>query len=155
MIDLDRHDLALLARLQHDGRATHQALADAIHLSASQVGRRIQRLEDLGLLERCVWLLRPAKLGLDVTAFTRVSLDRHTEADADAFIRALGEMREVLECYSVTGPHDFLLKVVAADLASFSRFMMQRLMRAPGVRSVESTVVLREIKRTTELPLPS
>lgn len=153
MLSLDRIDLELLGALQRDGRATNPALGESVHLSASQVSRRIQRLEDAGLIDRCVTLLRAARLGLTVTAFTRVSLERHGEAGNDAFDRAVQLMPEVLECYSVTGPYDYQLRIVAADLEAFAQFMMHRLMRLPGVRSVESSVALQEIKRTTELPL--
>ncbi len=153
MPTLDRTDLQLLAALQRDGRVTNPELGEQVHLSASQVSRRIQRLEEAGLIDRRVTLLRPGKVGLTVTAFTRVSLERHGEARNDAFDRAVALMPEVLECYSVTGPYDYQLRIVAADLEAFAQFMMHRLMRLPGVRSVESSVVLQEIKRTTELPL--
>ncbi len=153
MITLDRTDFQLLAALQRDGRATNPALGERIHLSASQVSRRIQRLEDAGLIDRYVTLLRPVRLGLTVIAYTRVSLERHGEAQNEDFNRAIQLLPEVLECYSVTGPYDYLLRIVSADLASFAQFMLHKLMRVPGVRGVESSVVLQEIKRTTELPL--
>jgi len=153
MLELDRIDLQLLEALQRDGRATNPALGEAVHLSASQVSRRIQRLEQAGLIDRSVTLLRASKVGLTVTAFTRVSLERHGEAHNHGFDRAVMLMPEVLECYSVTGPYDYMLRIVAADLEAFAQFMMHRLMRLPGVRSVEYSVVLQEIKRTTELPL--
>lgn len=153
MLDLDRVDIQLLEALQHDGRATNQALGERVHLSASQVSRRVQRLEDAGLIDRCVTLLRASRVGLTVTAFTRVTLERHGESQNDAFDRTVRLMPEVLECYSVTGPYDYQLRIVSADLESFAQFMMHRLMRLPGVRGVESSVVLQEIKRTTELPL--
>ena len=151
--DLDRIDIQILEALQHDGRATNQALGERVHLSASQVSRRVQRLEEAGLIDRCVTLLRANRVGLTVTAFTRVTLERHGESQNDAFDRAVRLMPEVLECYSVTGPYDYQLRIVSADLESFAQFMMHRLMRLPGVRGVESSVVLQEIKRTTELPL--
>lgn len=153
MITLDRTDFQLLAALQRDGRATNPALGERIHLSASQVSRRIQRLEDAGLIDRYVTLLRPVRLGLTVIAYTRVSLERHGEAQNEDFNRAILLLPEVLECYSVTGPYDYLLRIVSSDLASFAQFMLHKLMRVPGVRGVESSVVLQEIKRTTELPL--
>ncbi len=128
MLELDKIDIQLLAALQHDGHATNPELGERVHLSASQVSRRIQRLEEAGLIDRCVTLLRPAKVGLTVTAFTRVSLERHGEAHNDAFDRAVTLMPEVLECYSVTGPYDYQLRIVAADLAAFAQFMMHRLM---------------------------
>ena len=153
MIPLDRADLLLLDALQRDGRATNPALGERVHLSASQVSRRIQRLEEAGLIDRCVTLLRAERLGLTVIAYTRVSLERHGEAQNEDFNRAVQLLPEVLECYSVTGPYDYLLRIVSADLAAFAQFMLHKLMRVPGVRGVESSVVLQEIKRTTELPL--
>ena len=153
MIPLDRADLQLLDALQRDGRATNPALGERVHLSASQVSRRIQRLEEAGLIDRCVTLLRAERLGLTVIAYTRVSLERHGEAQNEDFNRAVQLLPEVLECYSVTGPYDYLLRIVSADLAAFAQFMLHKLMRVPGVRGVESSVVLQEIKRTTELPL--
>jgi len=100
-----------------------------------------------------VTLLRPARLGLTVIAYTRVSIEQSGEALNENFHREVALLPEVLECYSVTGPYDYLLRIVATDLAAFSDFMWNRLMRVPGVRNVESSVVLQEIKRTTELPL--
>jgi Lrp/AsnC family leucine-responsive transcriptional regulator len=154
MVTLDRFDLQLLALLQRDGRATAAALGERVGLSASQVGRRIQRLEAEHVIERCVMLLRPAALGLGVTAYTRISLERHAASQTDALVKAVRAMPEVLECHAVTGQHDYLLRIVAPDLEAFSRFMNQKLMRVPGVHSMESSIVLQEIKRTTELPLP-
>lgn len=152
-MSLDRIDLQLLAALQQDSRITNPALGEQVHLSASQVSRRLQRLEQSGFIERHVTLLRPARLGLTVIAYTRVSIEQSGEALNENFHREVALLPEVLECYSVTGPYDYLLRIVATDLAAFSDFMWNRLMRVPGVRNVESSVVLQEIKRTTELPL--
>ncbi|QDF97761.1 AsnC family transcriptional regulator [Azoarcus sp. DD4] len=152
-IDLDKFDLQLLAELQIDGHASNTTLADLIHLSPSQVSRRIQRLEQSGYIERYSALLRPAAVGLGVTAFTSVSLERHGEVHTDAFNQAVSEMDEVLECFAITGEADYMLRIVAPDLAALSEFMLHRLMRVSGVRSVKSSIVLNEIKRTTRLPL--
>lgn len=152
-MDLDKFDLQLLAQLQRDGHASNAMLADRIHLSPSQVSRRVQRLEQAGFIERYCALLRPAAVGLGVTAFTSVSLERHAETHTDTFNDAVRAMDEVLECFAVTGESDYLLRIVAPDLAALSEFMLHRLMRVAGVRSVKSNVVLAEIKRTTCLPL--
>lgn len=153
MIELDKYDLALLNQLQRDGQASNAALAELIHLSPSQVSRRIQRLEQAGLIERYAALLRPAAIGLGVTAFASVSLERHGETHTSTFDDAIADMEEVLECFAITGEADYLLRIVTPDLASLSEFMMHRLMRVAGVRSVKSNIVLNEIKRTTRLPL--
>lgn len=152
-MEIDKYDLHLLDALQRNGHASNAELAEQIHLSPSQVSRRVQRLEQAGYIERYSALLRPAAVGLGVTAFTAVSLERHAEAHTDAFNAAVAAMDEVLECFAITGEADYLLRIVAPDLAALSAFMLHRLMRLTGVRSVKSNIVLAEIKRTTRLPL--
>ena len=107
----------------------------------------------MGLIDRFVALLRREAVGLGVSAFTSVSLERHGEAQSSAFDAEIRRMPEVLECFPVTGEEDYLLRIVTPDLPSFARFMTERLMRAPGVRSVKSNIVLMSIKSTTALPL--
>ena len=153
VIDLDKFDLQLLDELQRDAHASNSALSDLVHLSPSQISRRIQRLEELGLVDGYVALLNPAALGLGVTAYTNVTLERHGESQWDAFGQSVVALEEVLECYAVSGEADYMLRVMAPDLASLSEFMMHKLLRIPGVRSVKSNLVLQKIKRTTRLPL--
>ena len=151
--DLDVFDLRLLAALQQDGRAASSALADTVGLSASQVGRRLARLEQDGVIECYAPLLQPEAVGLTVLAFSNVSLDRHAEGLVHGFEAAVMDWPEILECYSVTGEADFVLRIVAKDLKSFADFLMLRLLRIPGVRSARSSIVLDRIKQTTALPL--
>lgn len=151
--ELDAFDLRLLAALQTDGRAPSSALADRVGLSASQVSRRLARLEEDGVIERYAALLRPEAVGLGVLAFTNVSLDRHAEGLVHGFEAAVTDWPEILECYSVTGEADFVLRIVAGDLKAFADFLMLRLLRIPGVRSARSSIVLHRIKQTTALPL--
>ncbi|MBR0566250.1 Lrp/AsnC family transcriptional regulator [Azoarcus sp. L1K30] len=153
MNELDKFDLQLLDELQADGHASNAALAERIHLSPSQVSRRIQRLEQAGFIERYVALLRPAAVGLGVTAFVNVSLERHGEAHTDAFTDAVRGMDEVLECFAISGEADYLLRVMTPTLPALSDFMLHRLMRLGGVRSVKSNIALTELKRSTRLPL--
>ena len=152
--DLDVFDLRLLAALQRDGRAASSSLAENVGLSASQVSRRLARLEQDGVIERYAALLKPEAVGLTVLAFTNVSLDRHAEGLVHGFEAAVMDWPEILECYSVTGEADFVLRIVARDLKSFADFLMLRLLRIPGVRSARSSIVLHRIKQTTALPLP-
>jgi len=152
-ITVDRHDLELLAALQQDGKATNSLLGERIHLSTSQVSRRIQRLEESGAISRYAALLDPAVVGLGVIAFTSVSLGRHGDAQGSAFERAIADLPEVLECLAVTGEADYVLRIVAPDLASFSDFMVKRLLRLPGVINVKSNIALKRIKQTHVLPL--
>lgn len=152
-ITVDRHDLALLAELQRDGQATNSALGEIIHLSTSQVSRRVQRLQEAGIIDHYAAILDPAGVGLGVTAFTHVVLDRQGDAHGDKFEREIENLPEVLECFSVAGDADYILRIVAHDLAAFSEFMMKHLLRLPGVSAVKSTIALQKIKQTNVLPL--
>lgn len=150
---LDKYDISLLAALQKDAHATNQQMGDLIHLSASQVSRRIQRLQNSGLIYRYVALLDPAMLGLGVRAITYVTLTRHSGDEGLAFEREIVAVPEVLDCYSVTGESDYILQIVAADLAVLSESVLRRLTRIKGVSSIRSNIVLNCIKSSTELPL--
>ena len=150
---LDRADCKILERLQHDARASHAQLAEIAHLSAAQCYRRVRRLEESGVIDRYVALLAPHKLGFGVTAFVSVTLGGGRRQDLNKFRAIVAAIPEILECHVVTGEADFLLKVVAADLQSFSRFLLERLMEHFEVVTTKSEVSLEEIKRTTALPL--
>lgn len=150
---LDVYDLRLLSALQSEGRSPNAALAERVGLSASQVSRRLARLEDDGVVERYAALLRPEAIGLTVLAFSAVSLERQAE-QMDAFEAAVTRFPEIQECFSVTGEADFMLRIVARDLKAFADFLSQHLLRVPGVRAVRSSIVLHRIKQTTALPLP-
>jgi len=152
-ITVDRYDLELLNALQEDGRLTNAVLGERVHLSASQVSRRIQRLEELKVINRYAALLDPDIVGLGVTAFTSVTLGRHGDAQGDSFEQAIVQMPEVLECLAVTGEADYVLRIVAADLGALSEFMSKRLLRLPGVVNVKSNIALKRIKQTHVLPL--
>jgi len=150
---LDRHDIRLLAALQTNTHSTHQALGEAIHLSASQVSRRIQRLETAGFINAHVALLDPTRLGLGVRAISYVTLTRHGGDEGDSFERDILGIPEVVECFAVTGESDYILKIFAADLPALSESVLKRLTRLKGVASIRSNIVLQCIKSTTELPL--
>lgn len=150
---LDKFDISLLGALQKDAQATHQQLGELIHLSASQVSRRIQRLQASGLIRRYVALLEPALVGLGVRAITYVTLTRHSGDEGAAFEREIAAFAEVLECYSVTGESDYILQIVAASLADLSESVLRRLTRIKGVSSIRSNIVLQCIKSSTEVPL--
>lgn len=150
---LDRFDISLLAALQQDAHLTHQQLSERIHLSASQISRRIQRLQVCGILRRYVALLDPTLVGLDVRAITYVSLLRNSGNEGAAFEREIAGFNEVLECYSVTGESDYILQIVAASLSDLSDSVLSRLTRIKGVNAIRSNIVLQCIKSSTELPL--
>ncbi len=150
---LDRYDISLLAALQRNAHATNQQVGDAVHLSASQVSRRIQRLESVGLIARYVALLDPARLGLGVRAISYVTLARHGDEEGTSFERDILGIPEVVECFAVTGESDYILKIFAADLSELSDSVLKRLTRLKGVSSIRSNIVLQCVKSTTELPL--
>lgn len=150
---LDKFDISLLSALQKDAQATHQQLGEQIHLSTSQVSRRIQRLHASGMIRRYVALLDPALVGLGVRAVTYVTLTRHSGDEGTAFERDIASFPEVLECYSVTGESDYILQIVAASLADLSESVLRRLTRITGVSSIRSNIVLQCIKSSTEVPL--
>lgn len=150
---LDRTDLALLAILQREGRLPNAELAERVGLSASASLRRVQRLEQEGVLTGYAAVLDPARLGLGLQAFVRVQLARH---DTDAIAEFTGRVDgwdEVIACHALTGDMDYLLHVVVQDLEHFSRFLLDHLLNATGVADVNSSFVLRTVKQPRGLPL--
>lgn len=152
-ITIDRYDLALLDAIQRDGSATNAVLSERIHLSPSQVSRRLQRLAESGVIAGHAALLDPATVGLGVTAFAQVILERHDETRSEAFESAVADLPEVLDCYSVSGDADYVLRIVAPDLAAFSESMMKRILRLPGVAHIKTNIALQKVKQTHVLPL--
>jgi Lrp/AsnC family transcriptional regulator, leucine-responsive regulatory protein len=150
---VDRFDLALLAQLQLNAHTTNAEIGDALGLSASQISRRISRLEEEGVLKRYAALLDPTTMGLTVRAYTYVSLGKQSGDTAAQFERAVVEMPEVLDCFAVTGESDYVLQIVAPSLMELSDSILKRLMQIKGVVNVRSNIVLKEIKSTTALPL--
>ena len=149
---VDRYDIDLLTELQRNGRATNSALGEKIHLSTSQVSRRVQRLEETKVISHYAAVLNPEVVGLGVMAFTYITLGRQGE-QADSFEQEIADIPEVLECLSVTGDADYILRIAAPDLASFSDFMTKCLLRLSGVTNIKSIVTLKTIKQTFSLPL--
>jgi len=150
---LDSIDCRILAQLQADGRLSNAELAERVGLSPSPCLRRVRRLEDEGLIQGYAALLNREVLGLDVMAFVQVSLEKHSESAAERFETAIKAMDEVTECFPVTGEDDYILCVVATDLKAYSRFLMDHLMRLPGITNVKSVFALGEIKATTAVPI--
>lgn len=151
--DLDEIDRRILVHLQRDARATNVVLSESAFLSPPQCYRRIKRLEQKGIIKRCVALLDREKMGFGVMAMVSLTRDKERSEGTPSFDKLLNRFPEVLECYSVTGDFDYLLKVVAKDLKEFSVFLGEKLLKVPGVVSVRSAVCLEEIKYTTGLPI--
>ena len=151
--DLDRTDRRLLGVLQENGRASNLELAEAISLSPAQTLRRHRRLEESGIIKRYEARLDSTALGFGVTAFIHVTMERGHIRDLSKFKGLVAELAQIQECFSVTGDIDYVLKVVARDLKSLSDFLLDTLMRIPGVSGVKSSVCLDEIKCTSAMPL--
>ena len=153
-IDIDQIDRKILNFLQQNGRASNLELAEVANLSAAQCHRRHRRLEEAGFIVRYEARLSPENLGLFVIAFVHVSMEKGHINDLSRFKNAIIEFPQILECYSVSGDFDYVLKITTRDLKALSDFLMEKLMRVPGVNGVRSSVCLDEIKLTNMLPLP-
>ncbi|MEM7280125.1 MAG: Lrp/AsnC family transcriptional regulator [Pseudomonadota bacterium] len=152
-MELDKTDKRILGLLQRVGRLSNRELAAKVSLSPSPCWRRLKELESQGFIKGYAAMLDPEALGLGVTAFTHVSLDNHHPATLKEFHGAIMDCPEVLECHMTSGDHDYTLKVIAKDLASYQSFLSQRLMSVKGVRSVNSSFCLKQHKLTTALPI--
>jgi Lrp/AsnC family leucine-responsive transcriptional regulator len=150
---LDRIDLRMLAILQGEGRLSNAELAERVSLSPSACLRRLQRLEGDGVIAGYAALVEPSAVGLGLQAFVRVQLAKHESAAIEQFVQQVSEWPQVVSCYALTGDMDYLLQVYVADLADFSRFLLDHLLNAAGVADVNSSFVLRTVKRSPALPL--
>jgi Lrp/AsnC family leucine-responsive transcriptional regulator len=153
MASLDRTDLRMLAMLQAEGRITNAELAERVNLSPSACLRRLQRLESEGVLTGYSAQVDPEAVGLGLQAFVRVQLTRHESEVIERFVERVNGWDEVVACYALTGDMDYLMHVYVADLQHFSRFLLDRLLNASGVADVNSSFVLRTVKRAGALPL--
>jgi DNA-binding Lrp family transcriptional regulator len=151
---IDAIDWKILDRLQDDARLSNVDLARAVNLSPSPCLARVRRLEEQGLVRRYVTLLDPVKLGLTVSVFIQVTLEKQIEPALEAFERAVRARPEVMECYLMTGDADYLLRVVVPDVPAFQRFIVDFLSRAPGGGNIKSSFALKQVKYQTALPLP-
>ena len=150
----DETDWRILAALQDDARMSNSDLAAKVHLSPSPCLRRVRELELSGLIQRYVTLLDPLKLGLTVSVFIQVSLEKQMRNALDTFETSVLAREEVMECYLMTGDSDYLLRVVVRDMPSLERFIVDYLAKIPGVSNIRSSFALKQVKYKTALPLP-
>ena len=153
-MDLDTTDWKILARLQEDARISNVDLARAVGLSPSPCLNRVRALEASGVIARYVSLLDPLKLGLTVSVFIQVSLEKQMRNALDTFEASILSRDEVMECYLMTGDADYLLRVIVSDVQSLERFIVDYLAKIPGVASIKSSFALKQVKYKTALPLP-
>lgn len=151
---LDRIDRRILAAMQDNARISNLELAEAVGLSPTPCSRRVKRLEESGIIQRHVTLLDQTRLGLKLTAYIGISMDRHTPDRFEAFEAEVVTYPEVMSCSVVTGQaSDYLLRAVVPDMAYYEKFLLGRLTRIPGVTGVHSSFELRRVLQRTSLPL--
>ena len=154
---LDAVDRRILQVLQVQGRSTFDELASAVGLSASAVLRRVKRLEESGVIAGYVALVAPDRVGLGLTAYINVRLEKHADvgkrSPMDAFTAAVQAWPEVVECAALTGEMDYLLRVLVRDMAHYSRFIMDSLLKHPSVQDCKTSFVLHRWKSTTAVPV--
>ena len=150
---LDRFDLTILSVLQSDGRISNVDLANRAKLSESACLRRVRALEKSGLIKGYVAQVDQAKAGLPVNVFVNITLERQDLTELNAFEEAVQEIPEVMECYLMTGEHDYVLRVVVADVNDYERIHQKYLTRLPGVDRVNSSFALRTVRKTNQLPI--
>ena len=151
---VDSIDWQILALLQDDARLSNVDLAKAVGLSPSPCLARVRALEEAGFISRYVSLLDPRRVGLNVSVFIQVALEKQVERALGVFEKAIRDRPEVMECYLMTGESDYLLRVVVPDLQALERFILDVLSRIPGVGNIKSSFALKQVKYQTALPLP-
>ena len=151
--NLDQYDLLILELVQQDGHITNAQLAARISLSESATLRRVKALEDSGLIQGYAAVLDQHLAGYPVNVFVSITLDRQSQSGLTAFESAVREIPEVMECYLMTGDHDYLLRIVVADLDDFERIHSRQLTRLPSVVRVQSSFAMRTVIRSSVLPI--
>ncbi len=151
--NMDRIDQKILRELQLNGRLSNQELADRVGLSPSPCLRRLRLLEERGIISGYAALVDQKKVGLPINVFVSIKLERPTEAVIRRFEEGIQLLDEVMECYLMSGSHDYLLRVVTGDLQRFEQFVRGTLTTIPGIASVESSFAFGQVKQTRVLPL--
>lgn len=151
---LDAMDRKILRILQGNGRMSVAEIAERVNLSPTPCWNRIRQLEESGIIKGYTAIVDPARLGVPIEVLVHVTLDRHAEFAIKKFVDALAAIPEVVQCISLSGQYDALLRVLVADLPTFERLLMQRLARVPGISHFSSSFALNHLIDRRELPLP-
>lgn len=150
---LDAIDRKILRLLQGNGRLTNLELADQVGLSPSPCLRRMKRLEEDGYIKRFVAVVDQDKVGLAVSVFVQIKVESQELNALGRFETTIRRWPEVLECYLMTGPRDYLLRVVVEDVAAYERFIKEKLTKLEGISTMESSFALSQVKYTNQLPI--
>ena len=149
---MDQTERKILALLQQDGRLSNVALAERIGLSESPTFRRVKHLEERGAISGYAAIADQRQLGLEVTAFVQVTMERQPDSATESFHAHVAAEPHIIECHAMSGSHDYLMKVVARNIDHFSALCMDRILKFPGVQHVESSFSLKTIKHSRVLP---
>lgn len=150
---LDPIDRKILQELQADAKLTNAELAQRVHLSPSPCLARVRALERAGIIRRYVALLDARAIGLGVSVFIHVRLEKQVEGALETFEATMKRYPEIMECYLMTGDSDYLLRLVVADVDALQRFIVEEISRMPGVSNIRSSFALKQVKFETALPL--
>jgi len=145
-VSLDQKDLAILKLLQHNARITVKEISDKVNLSTTPVYERIKWMEETGVIKQYATLVDPAKLNKRLMVIVYVSLKQHNKTAGSKFVKAMNEMSEVLECFSISGEFDFMLKVVVEDMNAYYDFHVNRLSEMENIGNVQSVFVMGVVK---------
>jgi Lrp/AsnC family transcriptional regulator, leucine-responsive regulatory protein len=150
-INLDAKDLSILKLLQQNARITVKEISEKVHLSTTPVHERIKRMEDSGVIKQYATLVDNAKVKKGLMVICYVSLRQHSKTSGDKFIKAINELNEVIECYTISGEFDFILKVVSENMDAYYDFHVNKLSQVENMGKVQSVFVMGVIKQTHQL----
>lgn len=150
---MDAIDIKILRELQENAKLTNVELASRVNLSPSPCLSRVRALEASGCINRYVTLLDPLTMGLGVSVFIQVSLEKQVEKALEVFQDAMHRYPEVMECYLMSGESDYMLRVVVEDIPAFERFIIDKLTKIKGISQIRSSFALKQVKYKTALPL--
>lgn len=152
-LDLSAQDIRILQLLQRDASLTTQEIADRINMSQSPCWRRINRLQEAGVIQRRSALLDRQQLGMEVVVFATINLAAQGRQHLETFEREVVRFPEVTECYTMAGAWDYMLKIITRDIRHYELFVRDHLTTLADIRELHSHIAVTEIKNTTELPL--
>ncbi len=149
----DETDLKILRILQRDPDRNIAEIGEAVGLSHTPCWRRIRKMQDAGIIRGRIMLIDAEKIGMDISIFVFVRLDKHSPGVLEAFEEGARKLPEIVQCYAMSGDFDFLLRVVVASVRDYEHTIKARLLKLPHVGTLNSHFALNEVKNTTELPL--
>lgn len=150
---IDNIDRKILTVLQADAHATSEQISDLVGLSPSPCARRVRNLEAAGIIKGYVAVIDQDKVGLPISVFASVKLERQREEQLDRFAKAIQQWSEIVEAYLMTGQQDYLLRIVVKDIKAYEAFLKRTLTRLDGVASIESSFALGQVKHSQALPI--